>query len=59
MIDRLNAALLNELAATRSARAARSCPLRQLTTARLVEVVRHLDALHARALDTAVATSCR
>ncbi len=58
VIDRLNKELLSELAATRSVRAARWCPVELRVTTRLVDVVRHLDALHTRAFDEAVRPTC-
>lgn len=58
VIDRLNASLLTELAATQPVRMSRACPIRQRVAAQVVDVVRHLDALHARALDEAVSATC-
>ncbi|WP_328646137.1 chorismate mutase [Amycolatopsis sp. NBC_00348] len=58
VIDRLNNGLLTELAATLPARAARSCPQRQLLAAGVADVVHRFDALHARALEEAVSATC-
>jgi chorismate mutase len=58
VIDRLNSALLTELAATLPARTARSCPRRQLLAAGVADVVHRFDALHARALGNAVSATC-
>lgn len=57
-IDRLNSSLLAELAETRSLRSSISCGWQQPVAARLVDIVRELDTLHARALDAAVAVTC-
>ncbi|AUI63719.1 chorismate mutase [Amycolatopsis sp. BJA-103] len=58
VIDRLNAGLLAELAATRSARARPSCDARLAVTVRLVDARRDLDRLHAGALGEAVRSAC-
>lgn len=58
VIDRLNAGLLSELAATRDLRASRWCPAEQVVTLHLVDFARHLDTLHARALGQAVQPTC-
>lgn len=58
VIDRLNAGLLTELAATLPARSARSCPTRRLVATGVADVVHHFDALHARALAEATSATC-
>ncbi|MGW3958700.1 chorismate mutase [Amycolatopsis sp. NPDC005003] len=58
VIDGLNTGLLTELAATVPARAARSCPVRQLVTADVVDLRHRFDALHARALGEATSAIC-
>ncbi|WP_206797268.1 chorismate mutase [Amycolatopsis sp. MtRt-6] len=58
VIDGLNTSLLTELAATTSVRAARSCPVRQLVTADVVDLRHRFDALHARALGEATSATC-
>lgn len=58
VIDRLNTGLLTELAATTSLRAARSCPVAQLVTAGVADVVHRFDALHVRALGEATSATC-
>ncbi len=58
VIDGLNTGLLTELAATVPVRSARSCPIRQLVTADVADVVHRFDALHARALATATSATC-
>ncbi|SFW92467.1 chorismate mutase [Amycolatopsis australiensis] len=58
VIDRLNTDLLTELAATRPARTARSCPAHELVAAGVADVVHHFDALHARALTGAARAAC-
>lgn len=58
VIDRVNASLLTELAATLGVRASRSCPTRQLVATGLAEVVHRFDALHARALGEATSATC-
>ncbi|MGW4064426.1 chorismate mutase [Amycolatopsis sp. NPDC004747] len=58
VIDGLNTGLLTELAATGPARAARSCPVRQLVTANVVDLLHRFDALHARALGEATSATC-
>ncbi|WP_414935533.1 hypothetical protein [Amycolatopsis sp. cmx-11-51] len=58
MIDRLNAVLLAELAATRDARARRSCDARLAVTVRLVDARRDLGRLHSVALGEAVGSAC-
>jgi chorismate mutase len=57
-LDRLNASLLAEFAAARASRARRGCGVRLTVTVRLVAWQRHLDALHRRALTTAVPSVC-
>ena len=58
VIDRLNTELLSELAATLPTRQKRSCPVKQLVTAKLVDVFRQFDALHEQALSEAVSATC-
>ncbi len=58
VIDGLNTGLLTELAATIPVRAARSCPLRQLVTASIVDGFHRFGALHARALGEATSATC-
>ncbi|MEC3978770.1 chorismate mutase [Amycolatopsis sp. H20-H5] len=58
VIDRLNTGLLDTLAATRQTRAARTCELRLAVNVRTVDVVRHLDRLHASALSESVGSAC-
>ncbi|MEU3628875.1 chorismate mutase [Amycolatopsis coloradensis] len=58
VIDRLNAGLLTELAATRDARARPSCDARLAVTARLVDARRGLDRLHSVALGESVRSAC-
>ncbi|MEV6832622.1 chorismate mutase [Amycolatopsis sp. NPDC051102] len=58
VIDRLNTGLLTELAATTRVRAARSCPVRQLVTAGVVDGYHRFDALHTRALAEATSATC-
>ncbi|QKV76068.1 chorismate mutase [Amycolatopsis sp. Hca4] len=58
VIDGLNTGLLTELAATVPARAARSCPVRQLVTAAVVDGFHRFDTLHARALGEATSATC-
>jgi chorismate mutase len=58
VIDRVNAGLLTELAATLSLRGSRACPARQLVAAGLADVVHRFDALHVRALGEATSATC-
>ncbi|GAB3721090.1 chorismate mutase [Amycolatopsis oliviviridis] len=58
VIDRLNTGLLTELAATRDARARRSCDVRLAVTVRLVDAGRGLDRLHSVALGESVRSAC-
>ena len=58
VIDGLDTGLLTELAATTALRAARSCPVDQLVTAEVVDVLHRFDALHARALGEATSATC-
>ncbi|MGW4528490.1 gamma subclass chorismate mutase AroQ [Amycolatopsis sp. NPDC004378] len=58
VIDKLNAGLLTELAATLRARLSRSCPVHQLVAAGLADVVHHFDVLHVRALREATSATC-
>ncbi|ADJ42986.1 chorismate mutase [Amycolatopsis mediterranei S699] len=58
VIDGLNTGLLTELAATTAARAARSCPIRQLVAAGIADGFHRFDALHAHALAEATSVTC-
>ncbi|MCU1686137.1 MAG: chorismate mutase [Amycolatopsis sp.] len=58
VLDRLNAGLLAEFAATRATRAGRTCGVRLAVTVRLVTWQRRLDALHHKALTNAVPSVC-
>lgn len=58
VIDRLNAGLLTELAATLDARARRSCDVRLAVTVRLTDARRGLDPLHSGALSESVRSAC-
>ncbi|WP_103353294.1 chorismate mutase [Amycolatopsis sp. CA-128772] len=58
VIDRLNTDLLTELASTTPVRAARTCPIRRLLTADVVDLSHRFDALHARALAEATSATC-
>ncbi|WP_370946898.1 chorismate mutase [Amycolatopsis sp. cg5] len=58
IIDRLNAGLLDQFAATVTVRAGHTCELRLVITTRVVDLRRHLDRLHQRALVEAVQSVC-
>ncbi|WP_091299267.1 chorismate mutase [Amycolatopsis xylanica] len=58
IIDRLNAGLLDQFAATVAVRASHTCDLRLVITTRVVDLRRHLDRLHQRALVEAVQSVC-
>ncbi|MEV6910340.1 chorismate mutase [Amycolatopsis sp. NPDC051071] len=58
VIDRLNAGLLAELAATSDARARPPCDVRLAVTVRLVDARHDLDRLHSGALGEAVRSAC-
>lgn len=58
VIDRVNAGLLTELAATLSVRSSVSCPVRQRAATVVADVLHRFDALHARALAEATSATC-
>jgi chorismate mutase len=58
VIDRLNAGLLDSLAATSASRAGRTCDARLAGAVLTVDLLRHLDRLHAGALGESVGSAC-
>jgi chorismate mutase len=58
VIDRINAGLLDQLAATRSIRASRTCGLSLAATVSAISLQRSLDRLHREAFHGAVRSVC-
>jgi chorismate mutase len=58
VIDRINDALLTELAATAPTRTGITCDIRIVAGTRLVDVKRRLDKLHAEALNRSLHSAC-